>query len=272
MFKTPMTTRDGRRAAGGALALGALTLLAPDSADAHFILREPASSMSQSALGDPQKEPPCGGSSGRPTGTVTAVQAGQTITITINETIYHPGHYRVALAVNDRSELPEPPPVTAGASPCGSVPIQNPPVFPVLADGMLRHSRPFSGPQSFQVTLPADVTCDHCTLQIIEFMSDHALNVPGGCFYHHCADLSITRVTVDGGSPDDAGTPTDAPAALDAGTPIDASTARDVSSMTTPPDSNGCSCSTTGARPAGPGGLLGLAALAAWLRRSRRRG
>ncbi len=42
MFRTPTTGRSGHRAVGGALALGALLLLAPDSADAHFILRAPA--------------------------------------------------------------------------------------------------------------------------------------------------------------------------------------------------------------------------------------
>ncbi len=274
MFKTPMTGRNGRRAVGGALALGALLLLAPDSADAHFILREPASWMSQNSLGDPQKQGPCGtGAGGRETGAITAVQAGQTITITITETIYHPGHYRVALAVNDRSELPEEPIVTAGATPCGSVPIQDPPVFPVLIDGALRHTRPFSGPQTIQVTLPSDVTCDHCTLQVIEFMSDHALNVPGGCFYHHCADLSIssTTVTVDGGSAD-ADTVVDAPATLDAGAVADAGTAADVGTTTTTGSSAGCSCSATGARPSsGLASAMSLAALAVFLRRARRR-
>jgi hypothetical protein len=46
-----------------------------------------------------------------------------------------------------------------------------------------------------QVTLPPNVTCDHCTLQVIQFMSDHGLNNPGGCFYHHCADISIKAGT-----------------------------------------------------------------------------
>jgi len=60
-------------------------------------------------------------------------------------------------------------------------------VFPVLADGVLSHTDVFPGTQSFQVTLPSDVTCTHCTLQVLEFMSSH----PAPCFYHHCADISI---------------------------------------------------------------------------------
>lgn len=273
MFKGTTTRRHGHRTLGSALALGALLLLAPDSADAHFILREPASWMSQNLIGDPQKQGPCGtGAGGTPTGAITAFQSGQTITITINETIYHPGHYRIALAVNDRSELPAEPIVTPGASPCGSVPIQDPPVFPVLADGVLRHTRAFSGAQRVQVTLPADVTCDHCTLQVIEFMSDHELNNPGGCFYHHCADISIQRVVVgDAGAPTDAGTPTDAGSSLDAALALDAGVADAGTPAITAVDS-GCDARPRGSSPAGTAASLVVGALALGLRRRRRLG
>jgi hypothetical protein len=110
----------------------------------------------------------------------------------------------VALAVNDRSELPPPPAVLEGKySDCGSTDIQDPPVFPILADGMLVHDAEFTEPMSFQVTLPSDVTCTKCTLQVIEFMSDH----DSPCFYHYCADISIqvdapTDCTTDGSCED----------------------------------------------------------------------
>lgn len=181
----------------------AVALFSPGRARAHFALQAPACWMSQDSLGSPQKLGPCGDEGGgTPTGTVTAFQSGQTITVTINELIFHPGHYRIALAVHDRGELPAEPEVSAGATPCGSVPIEDPPVFPVLADGVFAHTSPFNGPQSVQIKLPDGVTCTHCTLQVIEFMSDHGLNNPGGCFYHHCADISIqsTPVVGDGGS------------------------------------------------------------------------
>jgi len=159
---------------------------------AHFALRSPASWRVQDALGSPQKVGPCGDEGAAPTtGVVTAFSPGETITITLDETIFHPGHYRVALAVDDRDELPAEPPVTPGATACGSVPIMSPPMFPVLADGMLEHTTPFSGTRSIQVTLPSDVTCAHCTLQVLEFMSSH----PVPCFYHHCADISIGAIS-----------------------------------------------------------------------------
>jgi hypothetical protein len=170
----------------------------PAGARAHFILEAPPSWATLDTLGGPQKSAPCGqadpGQAASPTGIVTAFAPGETVTITINETVPHPGHYRVVLSATGQGGLPADPPVTAaGTDPCGSTVIQSPPVFPVLADGMLTHTGAFSAPQSFTVTLPTDVTCAKCTLQVAEFMSNHGLNNPGGCFYHHCADISIQQ-------------------------------------------------------------------------------
>jgi Lytic polysaccharide mono-oxygenase, cellulose-degrading len=171
----------------------ALLLALPRMGAAHFVLRSPASWRVQDSDGNPQKIGPCGEEgTAAPSGIVTAFAPGDTVTITIDETIFHPGHYRVALAVADRSELPAEPPVTPGETACGSVPIATSPALPVLADGALEHTAPFSGSRFIQVTLPSDVTCTHCTLQVLEFMSDH----PAPCFYHHCADISIAAPDV----------------------------------------------------------------------------
>jgi hypothetical protein len=166
-----------------------LSLVTPSLVSAHFVLQSPASWRVQDALGYPQKTGPCGNEGGgAETGVVTTYAPGETITITLDEVIYHPGHYRVALAVNDRDELPADPPVTPEVGdPCGSVPIAETPVFPVLADGALVHTAPFSEPRTIQVTLPSDVTCTTCTLQVLEFMSSHGQP----CFYYHCADIAI---------------------------------------------------------------------------------
>ena len=178
-----MTDRTRRLALAAAL-----VSLTPDVTFAHFTLRSPASWRVQDPLGNPQKVGPCGNEGTVATiGAVTAFAPGETITITLDETIFHPGHYRVALAVNDRSELPAEPPVSPGTTACGSAPIMEPPVFPVLADGVLQHTEPFTETRFIQVTLPSDVTCAHCTLQVLEFMSNHG----APCFYHHCADISI---------------------------------------------------------------------------------
>ena len=194
-----------------AVAIGAMGTLAPVAARAHFVLMAPANWANQAAgTGAPLKSAPCGqadpGVTAVPTNMVTAFAAGQTVTVTIDERmISHPGHYRVALSTTGMSGLPADPAVTAGGQPstaCGSTVIQNPPVFPVIADGMLVHTAAPTMIQSFTVKLPDNMTCSsNCVLQVIEFMSNHALNNPGGCFYHHCANITIQ---VGGGT--DAGT------------------------------------------------------------------
>ena len=88
-------------------------MLAP-LASAHFKLAEPASWITENDLGDPQKLGPCGGTSanaGTVTNAVTKVQGGQKLHLKWTETVYHPGHYRIALSVNSRAELPADPPV-----------------------------------------------------------------------------------------------------------------------------------------------------------------
>lgn len=163
----------------------------PATASAHFTLVSPPAATEQNALGDPQKAPPCGDDgTAVATGVVSSYQGGETITVTIQETIFHPGHYRIALATDD-GVFPEEPPVTAGATACGSAPIDPAPVFPVLADGVFEHTMPFAGEQSIEITLPDDVSCTNCTLQVIQFMSNHGLNNPGGCYYHHCAAIAL---------------------------------------------------------------------------------
>jgi hypothetical protein len=163
----------------------------PGASEAHFVLTSPPAVFEQNALGDPQKAPPCGDAGmAVATGVVTSYQGGETITVTIEETIFHPGHYRIALALDD-GVFPDEPPVTPGATPCGSAPIDLTPAFPVLADGVWEHTEPFAGSQSIDITLPDDVSCTNCTLQVIQFMSNHALNDPGGCYYHHCAAIAV---------------------------------------------------------------------------------
>ncbi len=228
----------------------ALALIAAP-ADAHFVLQTPACWSSQDALGSPQKVGPCGNEAGgTPSGIVTPYQPGDMVTIKLNEVITHPGHYRIALSVNDRSELPPEPIVTPGATACGSAPIMNPAVFPVLADGQLVHTSAFSGAQTIQVKLPTNVTCAKCTLQVLEFMSSHA----APCFYHHCADISIGVAAPDGGG-----------GGMDAGSDPDGGS-------TTPPMQSGCACSSPGTSPAlsGLGAFLALGTWLGWRRRSRR--
>jgi hypothetical protein len=187
-----------------------LTMLA-GSADAHFRLLAPASWIEENQLGDPQKAGPCGGTNtdyGKPTYAVTSVKGGTALRIKVQETIYHPGHYRVALAVNSPSELPVDPKATTMTDERGrmisvSGEIMNPVAAPVLADGLFPHSAKVDAPLETDVTLP-NINCKACTLQVIQFMEQHGPNNPGNYTYHHCA---VLRITADPAKPLDAAWP-----------------------------------------------------------------
>lgn len=175
-------------------------------ASAHFVLIVPAASKGQNRLGDPQKIGPCGGVSanpargtganpGVPSGAITSVKGGTNLPLMVQETIFHPGHYRVALARTE-AQLPADPAVKVVETEKGprsqSAEIQNPPVAPVLLDGIFPHSE--RSAQNFETEIPIpNISCPTCVLQVIEFMADHpGIAVDGGHNYHHCAVLNIT--------------------------------------------------------------------------------
>jgi hypothetical protein len=187
--------------------VGAAVLAVPVVGSAHFILMQPKSWIEENQLGDPQKLGPCGGTTanaGTPTGAVTSVAGGELLHIKVKETIYHPGHFRVALAVMDRKELPADPEDVTRDGPRGPVSVSGKidpnPKPPVLVDGIWEHHQRQAG-QGFEtdVKIP-NINCDHCSLQVIQFMENHPVNPDGRFTYHHCADLKITanpRIPID---------------------------------------------------------------------------
>jgi hypothetical protein len=197
---------------------GVLLVGGAPALQAHFKLLEPASWIVESERGDPQKLGPCGGDpvkeKNTPSNTVGKAVGGSKVHLKVLETIYHPGHYRVALAVNSRNELPADPQTVErytdrGVNSVWAV-IQSPPQLPVIADGLFTHYTRPSAPQTFEtdIQLP-NINCAKCTLQVVQFMADHGYNQPGGYSYHHCADLEIKA---DPARPIDKGWPEGAPA------------------------------------------------------------
>jgi hypothetical protein len=184
----------------------------PFVVSAHFRLLEPADWLKTNQLGDPQKLGPCGGdpkgeNAELLTNASTKVTGGTKLHLKVQETIYHSGHYRVALATGSRSGLPQDPITAEKWTDHGPIStwaqIQSPPQIPVLVDGLFQHYPKPGEPASKRVDpntpmiwetdieIP-NITCPACTLQVIEFMADHPYNVPGGYSYHHCAALQIT--------------------------------------------------------------------------------
>jgi len=180
--------------------MSALALLAPSAASPHFYLLEPTNLLEQNEVGDPQKLAPCGGRStdpGMPSNAVTQARGGDMLHIKIRETVFHPGHYRVALAVMSRDELPKDPVTTTRDSARGpmsvSAAVDPTPKPPVLADGLFAHTvRPAPGTfHEADIRMP-NINCERCTLQVIMWMGEHALNADGDYSYHHCAEVKIT--------------------------------------------------------------------------------
>lgn len=165
----------------------------------HIKLSSPQSTMVQNTLGDPQKTEPCGGT-GTATNAVTTVQAGSQLEVRWTETIGHPGHFRIGIA-RSPSEFVTPEAVVQNND-CKSAPIETNPQYPTLVDGLFPHtSAPSNVQRSTTITVPM-MSCENCTLQLLQFMSNHA----PGCFYFQCATLRIV-MPEDGGviEPIDAG-------------------------------------------------------------------
>jgi len=176
-----------------------LVLLTPVAASSHFVLVEPTPTLVLDARGNPQKPEPCGGTtsgSTPATGVVTPIKGGTQLHIKVKETVYHPGHYRIALAAQAANLPPDPETVTRQTEKgpySVSAKIDKDPKPPVLADGLFVHTERVESGHMWEtdVRIP-NIDCDNCTLQVIQWMAEHGFNAQGGYTYHHCAELKIT--------------------------------------------------------------------------------
>jgi hypothetical protein len=176
--------------------VGAMTFVAA-AAHAHFKLLEPASWIDEDERGDPQKLAPCGGTiadAGTRTGAVTEVVGGSSLKIAVDETVYHPGHFRIALARRP-NWLPHDPVVTTRETERGlrseSAVIEASPRAPIIVDGLWEHHERFTGLRETEIEIP-NIDCEGCFLQVIQFMAEHPGVREGDFSYHHCAVLNIT--------------------------------------------------------------------------------
>lgn len=183
-----------------------IVALSAGTAHAHFKLLQPASWLDEDDLGGPQKGSPCGPGNARPfigddikpvptSGAVTSFTAGQTITVQWQETIYHPGYFRISIAKRsasaaDSSDFPDPPLTDTENCHFDHAIVRTTPHDNVLADGLFQATEVSADPRSFQqqVELP-DEACENCSLQVVQVMEGHPAS---SCFYFHCADIKIT--------------------------------------------------------------------------------
>jgi hypothetical protein len=122
---------------------------------------------------------------------VSYFEPGETIEVRWQEYIQHPGHYRIAFDEDGVDDFVDP-----------STMMELYSNEAVLLDGIED-----TGESDYRVsvTLP-DVTCDRCTLQVVQVMYDKPPYEPGGNdLYYQCADLVLKA-----GDPPDAGPMPDA--------------------------------------------------------------
>lgn len=229
-----------------------LLLLTASTASAHIAMTYPLVRYSD------QKQGPCGrGATDARTANVTEFAPGETITVTWNETINHPSHYRISIDLDGQDDFADPPDMKAFYSNTA-----------VLLDNI----SDVGGPAfQAQITLP-NVECENCTLQLVQVMYDKPPYVPGtNDLYYQCADIALRGPV----QPTDTGAPTDTGTVPDTGTIADTSTDTGANTglppLTLPDDKDeaeaGCACA---AAPApGPAALAWLGALALlWRRRA----
>jgi len=216
------------------LALAGGLLLCSPRAEAHFRLVQPPSWLNEDSLGGPQKGSPCGpgntmlilGDDVQPvpsSNAVTTFSAGQTVALQLEETVYHPGYFRVSLARTKAAratsaDFPNPPLTDPVDCHYDTKAVATGAHDNVLADGLFMAEGQDGTNRSLMpsIKLP-DEPCDECSLQVVQVMEGH----PGSsCFYFHCADIKIVAAPAPAVDLTDAGSSADAGRLRDAGNPI----------------------------------------------------
>jgi hypothetical protein len=169
--------------ARGALALAALAIFGARPAAAHIQLVYPPQRTEDQKIG------PCGNGGGARSGEVTVLRSGQTLVVEWDETVEHPGHFRISFDDDGDDDFAAPASFTDSYT-------NERVLVDLIADratsGGDRHYRQ-------EVTLP-DVECEACTLQVIQVMTDKGPKYGDNDLYFQCADVALRRDAKAGGA------------------------------------------------------------------------
>lgn len=152
------------------------------------------------------KGSPCGMAGGARGTNIYTYKPGATITVSLVETVPHPGYFRIAFD-NDGDDGFVTPSGTDGAmGACAGDPKCGPGKADycnnasVLLDNLDAHAAGgLNTKRTFSVTLP-NVECTNCTLQIIQVMNDlniHGAPYPADDIYYQCIDLVLSKTAMD---------------------------------------------------------------------------
>jgi hypothetical protein len=142
-----------------------ILLLMSGTASAHIALTYPPPRTAD------QKSGPCGATGSKRSKTVTTFAPGATIAVEWDETIDHPGHFRIAFDDDGDDVFVNP----NNPSDNFAFTLKEP-----IADKV-------GGHYTQTVTLP-NKPCTNCTLQLMQIMTTA---VPYNSFYYQCADIVL---------------------------------------------------------------------------------
>lgn len=173
------------------LGIAVVGLLTSASASAHVEMLMPVPRLPGEEGGSALKEEPCGQETNGRTTKVTTFKPGQTIEIQMKEYIDHPGYYAVGFDPDGDDDLPFPldPALAMSSKDNPQSLVNGTTILAVRPD-------PESSDCSAQpnktctvsVTLP-NMTCENCTLQLIQFMTDASM--VANAYYYQCADIKL---------------------------------------------------------------------------------
>ena len=223
------------------------------AASAHVQIRSPEQRTSA------QKAGPCGTADSTRGNLVCTFRPGATIDVQYDETVDHPGHYRIAFDADGQDFVD---PVDDEG------PLTSPGGMEVLVNNA---PDKVGGAYTTQITLP-DIECDNCTLQLMQVMSTSPpYSAASGDFYWQCADIVLSATEPEGCTGGDAEPEPDAgpdDGGGDNGAGDDAGVGGEPGDDTRTGAAGGCAAA--GGSGAG-GALLALMALAGYAARRRRR-
>lgn len=129
-----------------------------------------------------QKIGPCGASNSVRSQNVCTYRPGATIEVSWDETIDHPGHFRIGFDPDGSDDF---------VDPDGYDDVDGGPG--VLVDNIGdRAVRGGDSTYTQTITLP-NMECDNCTLQLIQVMTDKPPYGDGNDIYYQCADLVLSN-------------------------------------------------------------------------------
>jgi hypothetical protein len=222
---------------GESLAVAIAVLAIAPAAAAHISLEEGGTHRSRYGDGE-LKAGPCGKAGGTRGPNVYTYAPGQKITVSVVESIPHPGYFRLAFDDDGDNAFIEPASIkpidparkcpNGPTDRCGTSDFYNSPAVLPGMDNLNPHLTAALGTKyTWEVALP-DVQCSNCTLQVIQVMEDDLTHgpydpTPGvgvADIYHQCVDIVLKRPADAGtGGPSDAGPSNDVhiPPTSDAG-------------------------------------------------------